>query len=263
MVVWMYRAQVPASLSVRLGWSRQLHVVRSAAIERVDKLLCNYGYCSRREAKGFLKAGRVSLRDKEGSLRAPDQKVAVSEVLVDGEPIPHPDGLLILLHKPAGVVCSMDEGEGRRVFDLLPAQWLRRLPPVSAVGRLDKDTTGAILLTDSGDLVHKWCSPKHKVSKVYEVEVDADIPERLQAVFAAGELVLDGKPCLPAALQLTGPRAASLTLTEGRYHQVKRMFSAHGLTVTRLHRARFGDFHVEGLAAGDWRVLDLPDEFRR
>ena len=131
--------------------------------------------------------------------------------------------------------------------------------PVTSVGRLDKDTTGVLLITDQGTLVQRWTSPRHKVEKVYEATVDADLKPELVALFAAGTLQLEDedKPCLPAKLEILGPREARLTLVEGKYHQVKRMFASQGCVVTRLHRSRFGNYALDGLEPGQWRVLDL------
>ena len=190
----------------------------------------------------------------------PGARLAAEGVRIDGAPLEAPHGLLLRLHKPAGLVCSHDPAEGPSVYDLLPARWRRRHPPVVSVGRLDKDTTGVLLLTDVGALVQSWTSPRAGVAKLYEVEVDHDLDPALAAVFASGTLLLPGeaKPCLPARLEITGARAARLELEEGRYHQVKRMFAARGWQVTRLHRARFGSFTAEDLAPGEWEQMPLP-----
>ena len=226
---------------------------------RLDALLSRYGYCSRSEARAWLKDGRVTLGGR--ALSSPSEKASPAAVLVDGEPVEFPYGLLVLLHKPADHVCSHDPGEGPSIYDLLPPRWLERNPVATTIGRLDKDATGVLLVTDDGDLVHRWTSPKHKMSKLYEVTVDADLPPGLPALFASGTLMLDDedKPCLPSRVEILGPREARLELTEGRYHQVKRMFSSQGCTVTRLHRSRFGEITLDGLAPGEWRALRMPD----
>jgi 16S rRNA pseudouridine516 synthase len=228
--------------------------------QRLDALLSRFGYCSRSEARAWLKAGRVT---KAGApLRSPSDKAAPSAVLVDGAPLEYPHGLLALLHKPAGLVCSHDSAEGPSIYDLLPARWLRRNPPVTTVGRLDKDTTGVLLITDDGALVHRWTSPRHHVPKLYEVTVSADFPPGLPELFAAGTLVLDGEsePCRPARLEVLSAREATLELIEGRYHQVKRMFASQGCLVVRLHRARFGAFTVDDLRPGEWKIIPFPTE---
>ncbi|HVS51590.1 MAG TPA: pseudouridine synthase [Opitutaceae bacterium] len=231
-------------------------------MRRIDQLLANLGYCSRREARAWLAKDRVVVRGEPAENSA--QKVLPAEVRVDGEPLDHPDGLLLLLHKPLGLVCSHDGREGPSVYALLPERWRRRNPPVTSVGRLDKDTSGLLLLTDQSPLVHQLTSPKHKVPKVYRATVDRDLPEELVARFADGTLRLEGeeKPCAPAELKLLTPRAAELTLTEGRYHQVRRMFAACGATVVALERTHFGTLALDGLAPGEWRELPL-DFFAR
>jgi len=228
-------------------------------VRRLDQLLANLGYCSRREARAWLETGRVTVGGAPAT--GPGQKVLPADVRIDGEPPDHPDGLLLLLHKPTGLVCSHDEREGPSVYSLLPPRWRRRNPAVTSIGRLDKDTTGLLLLTDQSPLVHRLTSPKHKVPKVYQARVDRDLPHGLAALFASGSLVLPGEKdtCAPATLVLRSPREAELTLTEGRYHQVRRMFASQGCEVVQLHRARFGALELGDLAAGQWR--ELPPDF--
>lgn len=230
-------------------------------MRRLDQLLANLGYCSRREARGWIDAGRVTVRGAAAD--DPGAKVAEAEVRVDGEPLDHPDGLLLLLHKPLGLVCSHDEREGPNVYSLLPARWRARNPVVTSVGRLDKETSGLLLLTDQSALVHRLTSPKHKVPKVYRATVDRDLSPELIPLFASGTLKLDGEkePCAPAELRLRGPREAELTLTEGRYHQVRRMLAAAGATVLALHRECFGGLTLDGVAAGTWRELSLDQSW--
>lgn len=226
-------------------------------MRRLDQLLSSLGYCSRREARAWVADGRVTVAG-----RVADDfgaKASPAEVRVDGEPLDHPDGLLVLLHKPTGLVCSHDGREGPDIYSLLPGRWRQRHPVVTSIGRLDKDTSGLLLLTDLSPLVHRLTSPKHKVPKVYHATVDRDLAPDLAARFASGTLRLDGEdnPCAPAGLQLRGPRTAELTLTEGRYHQARRMFAATGATVLTLHRARFGPLELGDLPAGQWRELPL------
>jgi 16S rRNA pseudouridine516 synthase len=228
-------------------------------MRRLDQLLANLGYCSRRESRDFLRAHEV--RDAGGTrLTQSALKVDPTGVRVDGEPIDHPDGLLLLLHKPLGLVCSHDRSEGPSVYDLLPPRWQQRNPGITSIGRLDKDTSGLLLLTDQTALVHRLTSPRHHVEKRYRATVDRDLPLGLGEVFAAGTLRLDGEdaPCLPARYEALGPREAFLTLTEGRYHQVRRMFAAAaGATVLTLRRDRFGVLELGSLPAGQWRILSL------
>jgi 16S rRNA pseudouridine516 synthase len=213
----------------------------SSSPERVDRLLSRLGYCARGEAKRWVGAGRVTL-DGEPVRRA-DAKVLASSpsLMIDGEA---PEFIY-------GITASF--------YDLLPERWRSRNPGVETVGRLDKDTTGLLLLTDDGALLHRLTSPKKKVAKVYEVIVDADLPLDAPALFASGTLTLTGesKPCRPATLALdtNDKRRGSLTLVEGKYHQVKRMCNAVGCEVIALHRSSFGRMTLDGLAEGEVRVL--------
>lgn len=224
---------------------------------RLDQLLSNLGYCSRREARGWIDGGHVEIAGELAD--DPGEKVAPALVRVDGEPLDHPDGLLLLMHKPVGLVCSHDGREGPSVYGVLPPRWQRRNPPVTTIGRLDKDTSGLLLLTDQSALVHRLTSPKHKVPKIYRATLDADLPPSLGELFASGTLVLRGEtePCAPAELRVLGPREAELTLIEGRYHQVRRMFASQGCEVLTLQRVRFGHLELGELAPGTWRELPL------
>ncbi len=226
-------------------------------MRRLDQLLANLGYCSRREARGWVANGAVTVHGEPADDFA--QKVAPGEVRVDGEPLDHPDGLLLLLNKPLGLVCSHEAREGPNVYSLLPERWRRRNPIVTSVGRLDKDTSGLLLLTDQSPLVHRLTSPKHKVPKVYRATVDRDLDPELIGRFASGTLVLEGEdaPCAPAELKIVSPREAELTLIEGKYHQVRRMFAATGSIVLTLHREKFGALALGDLAPGQWRELPL------
>lgn len=225
---------------------------------RIDQLLSRFGHCSRREAAAWVRAGRVRV----AGVAAGDasERVDPARTEVDGAPVEAPGGLLVMLHKPLGVVCSHDAREGPSIYDLVPPIWLRRNPPVTSVGRLDKDSSGLLLLTDVGEWVHRWTSPKQHVEKTYEVTVQGRLEEALVGVFASGSLVLPGEegPCRPARLESLSPHEARVHLTEGRFHQVRRMFVAVGLEVVRLHRPRFGPYLLGDLEAGAWRRLEAP-----
>ncbi len=226
-------------------------------MRRLDQLLANLGYCSRSIARDWVRAGRVTVAGKVA--KDFGLKAAPATVLIDGEPLDHPDGLLLLVHKPLGLVCSHDEREGPNVYSLLPPRWRARNPQVTSIGRLDKDTSGLILLTDQSELVHRLTSPKHKVPKIYRATLATDLPAGLAELFAAGTLVLTGEKeaCAPAILRVLGPREAELTLTEGKYHQVRRMFGSQGCEVLTLERTRFGHLDLGDLSAGQWRELPL------
>ena len=233
--------------------------LRGMSARRLDQLLASLGYCSRREVRAWLKAKRVEIAGKVAD--DPGVKPSPAAVRVDGEPLDHPDGLLLLVNKPLGLTCSHDPREAPLIYELLPARWRERNPQVTSIGRLDKETSGLILLTDQTELVHRLTSPKHKVPKVYRATTDRDLEPALIEHFAAGTLVLDGEkePCAPATLRILGPREAELTLTEGKYHQVRRMFAAYGATVLTLHRASFGTLPLGDLAPGKFRELTTEE----
>jgi 16S rRNA pseudouridine516 synthase len=223
---------------------------------RLDKLLSSLGYCSRKEVASLIKDGVIT-----HTLNLPlksDTKVAHDEIFFEGEPLDPPAGMVILMHKPLGYICSHDDGEGRLVYDLLPERWRRRDPKISTIGRLDKETSGLLLLTDDGALLHRLTSPKHKVSKVYEATLDRPLKGDEGEIFAAGTLMLNGEKtaCLPAKLTVIGPTHATLEIIEGRYHQVRRMFAAVGNHVTALHRSSFGDLELKDLKIGEYRLIN-------
>ncbi|MBR5895123.1 MAG: rRNA pseudouridine synthase [Akkermansia sp.] len=224
---------------------------------RLDAILSRYGYCSRREAAQWIKRGRVTVNGVVA--KSPSAKAELNEVLVNGEPIEFPDGLYVALNKPLGCTCSHRE-EGELVYDLLPQRWLNRGDGVSSVGRLDKETSGLLLLTDDGAFVHALTSPKRHVPKVYEFECSAPVPQSAVALFASGELLLNGEktPCLPAELEITGECTGRLTLHEGRYHQVRRMLAAAGAPVEVLTRIAIGPLTLAelNLAPGEWAAID-------
>lgn len=226
-------------------------------MRRIDQLLANLGYCSRRDARHWVSEGRITVAGQPARNAA--AKVDPTAMQVDGEPLDHPDGMLLLLHKPVGLVCSHDEREGPSIYDLLPPRWRARNPIITSVGRLDKDTSGLLLLTDQSQLVHRLTSPKHKVPKVYRATVDRDLDPQLIDLFAAGTLQLEGEkaPLAPARLVIREPRIAELTLVEGKYHQVRRMFASQGWHVDTLHRERFGDLTLDDLAPSTWHELPL------
>ena len=221
------------------------------------KLLANLGYGSRKDVTRLIRNGWLTRRD--GSTVGVDDEVAHSDLLLDDEPLDPPQGTLILLHKPVGYTCSTKD-PGRVVYDLLPERFRYRNPVLSTVGRLDRDTSGLLLLTDDGQLLHRIISPKAELPKVYEVELAEDLKGGEATLFAAGTLVLENEntPLAPAVMETVDARHARLTLIEGRYHQVRRMFAATGNRVLSLHRSRTGMLTLDGLAPGEWRIV--PNE---
>ena len=205
----------------------------------------------------WLKRGRVTRNGEV--VKSVNEKAEPQEVLVDGAPVEFPDGIYVALNKPLGCTCSHKE-EGELVYDLLPAQWLRRNPVVNTVGRLDKETSGLLLLTDDGAFEHAQTSPKRHVSKVYAFTTASPVPQAAVAQFASGEFMLQGErtPCLPAELVITGECTGRLTLHEGHYHQVRRMLAAVGAPVESLERIEIGPLKLAelNLAPGEWVEID-------
>ena len=226
-------------------------------MRRLDQWLANLGYCSRREARVWIEAERIAVHGKIAD--DPGTKALAGAVQVDGAPLDHPEGLLLILHKPLGLVCSHDQHEGPNVYRLFPERWLKRNPQITSIGRLDKETSGLLLLTDQSALVHRLTSPKSKVPKVYRATVDHPLTETLIPLFASGTLLLTGEkdPCEPAELRIIESNTADLVLTEGRYHQVRRMFASQGYETVTLHRSHFGKLDLGELKPGDWRELPI------
>ena len=225
---------------------------------KLVRALANLGHGSRKEVALMFRAGRVT--DAAGEVLYADDQPAWEDVRVDGEPLDPPPGMLLMLHKPVGHTCSTKD-RGRLVYDLLPPRFARRAPALSTVGRLDRDTSGLLLMTDDGQLLHRIISPKSKLPKVYEAQLAQPLRGDEAAVFASGTLMLESEttPLLPAELEVLSPTQARLTLHEGRYHQVRRMFAAVGNHVQALHRSAVGGLVLGDLPEGHWRLLDDPE----
>ena len=222
---------------------------------KLVKHLANLGYGSRKQVALMFREGRIT--DAAGEVMYADDPLDHDSVRVDGEPLDPPPGMLLMLHKPVGYTCSTKD-PGRIVYDLLPPRYRLRSPLLSSVGRLDRDTSGLLLFTDDGALLHRISSPKSKLSKVYEATLASDLRGDELELFASGTLMLESEqtPLLPAELEVIDARHARLTLHEGRYHQVRRMFAAVGNHVAALHRSRVGGLDLGDLPAGEWRRLD-------
>lgn len=227
---------------------------------RVDKLLSSMGYGSRSEMARLAKAGGITLDGadvSDVSQRIPVTPDLPVRMQIDGQALDPLLGLVILLNKPLGMTCSHKEA-GPLVYDLLPARWRRRDPAISTIGRLDKETSGLLLMTDDGDLLHRVISPKRHVTKTYRATLSRPLTGTEGPLFASGTLMLEGedKPLAPAELQMISETEALLSVTEGRYHQVRRMFAATGNHVAALHRERLGGLSLpDDLSPGQWRLL--------
>jgi 16S rRNA pseudouridine516 synthase len=231
---------------------------------RLDRLLSNMGYGARRAVQAMVEDGLVMLdgaviEDADCHVKlTPDLP---QRMIVDGEPLDPPPGMTLMLHKPLGVTCSRKEA-GPLVMGLFPPRFQAREPALSTIGRLDKDTSGLLLLTDDGMLLHRIISPKSNIAKRYRVTLKWPMHGGETDAFAAGTLMLEGedKPLLPAQLEVLSDTTAYVTITEGRYHQVRRMFAAVRNRVVGLHRDRIGSLELpEDLEPGQYRLLGETD----
>ncbi|HZO95887.1 MAG TPA: pseudouridine synthase [Gaiellaceae bacterium] len=222
---------------------------------RLNAWLARAGVASRRKADDLIKAGRVTVNGEPGRLNT--FVSAHDRVELDGRPLAQQRLAYVLLHKPAGVVTTARDPQGRRTVVDLVGHPSRVVP----VGRLDADTTGALLLTNDGELAHRLAHPSREVDKVYVAEVEGDPPPEALARLERGVELEDGRTA-PARARRLGPGRVELTVHEGRKHQVKRMLDAVGHPVRRLHRSAYAGLTLEGLERGAWRELE-PSEVER
>jgi len=225
---------------------------------RLVRLIANLGYGSRKDVAWMFREGRVT--DPEGEVLYADDKVDHAQIRIDGEPLDPPAGIILMMNKPLNVTCSRKD-RGRVVYDLLPPRYSQRDPALSTVGRLDRDTSGLLLITDDGALLHRIISPRANVSKVYEATLAQDLRGDEQALFASGTLMLESEttPLLPAKLDVLAPRHVRLSISEGRYHQVRRMFATTGNHVETLQRVSIGQLQLTNVQPGEWRQLDVEE----
>ena len=226
---------------------------------KLVKLLANLGYGSRKDVQRLIRYGAVT--DTTGRALGENEVPPHTEIRVRGEALDPPAPLTLIVNKPAGYTCSMED-PGETIYELLPPRFAARNPGLNPIGRLDKDTTGLLLLTDDGKLLHRVIHPKSHCRKVYHATLDRPLSGNEAALFASGTLLLNGesKPLLPAPLEVLGEKEALVTLHEGRYHQVRRMFAATGNHVVSLRRLSIGGLSLPtDLAEGEWREL-APEE---
>jgi 23S rRNA pseudouridine2605 synthase len=219
---------------------------------RLNAYLARTGVASRRGADELIKAGRVRVNGRPGELNTFVD--AGDAVEVDGRPVERQALAYVLLHKPPNTVTTACDPHGRdTVVDLVPSE-----PRVVPVGRLDADTTGALLLTNDGPLAHRLAHPRYHVDKVYEADVEGDPPEDALRRLREGVDLDDGRTA-PAQARRLGRGRLELTIHEGRKHQVKRMCAAVGHPVLRLHRSRYAGLDLRSLEPGEWRPLTAPE----
>jgi len=216
---------------------------------RLNAYLARAGIASRRRADELIKAGRVTVNGEPGQLNtfvAARDRVAFDGRAVELQPLAY-----VLLHKPAGTVTTARDPQGRPTVVGLVDHPARVVP----VGRLDADTTGALLLTNDGELAHRLAHPRYEVDKLYEAEVEGEPSDEALERLRAG-IELDDGPTAPARVRRLGPTTLELAIHEGRKHQVKRMLAAVGHPVKRLHRSVYAGLSLEGLEPGAWRELE-------
>jgi 16S rRNA pseudouridine516 synthase len=233
---------------------------------RLDRLMSNLGYGSRKEIDALAHAGRVALNGapiKNASQTIVLGDVASGALTFDNEALDPPSPLTVMLHKPRGYTCSHDE-KGLLVYDLLPQRWKLRKPALSCAGRLDKESTGQVILTDDGMLLHRIIHPKSHAAKHYAVTLEHPLRGDEGELFASGTFLMQGdtKPLKPARWTPEGENAGHMVLQEGRFHQIRRMFETLGNHVLALHRYRTGDLELKDVAEGEHRIL-APAEIAR
>lgn len=221
---------------------------------KLAKYIANLGYGTRREAEAYVANGQITRRD--GSVLSEGDVFQHDDILIDGEPLDPAPGSIIMMNKPVGYVCST-KGREDLIYDLLPRRFLLRSPVMAPIGRLDLASSGLLLLTDDGKVNHRITSPRTHLAKVYEVHLAEDLAENAPEVLARGTMLLESDvvPLKPVKLEVLSPRHVRVTLTEGRYHQVRRMFAALGNHVTALHRTAIGNLELGNLPEGEWREL--------
>lgn len=222
---------------------------------KLVKLLANLGYGSRKEVEKIIKNGGVT--DLEQRVLTAKDFPKWDQIRVFGEELDPIFPMVLVINKPEGYTCSREDPDDT-IYDLLPSRFAKRNPGLNSIGRLDKDTTGLLLMTDDGKFLHQVIHPKSSCLKVYHVELDRPLSGEEGEVFGSGEFLLESetKPLLPAGFELLSEKEALLTLHEGRYHQVRRMFAAVGNHVNALKRISIGGFHLpEDLEEGEWRYM--------
>jgi 23S rRNA pseudouridine2605 synthase len=219
---------------------------------RLNAFLARAGVSSRRKADELIKAGRVLVNGEPGQLNT--FVAARDRVEVDGRVVGLQPLTYVLLHKPAGVVTTASDPQGRPTVVELVGHEVRVVP----VGRLDADTTGALLLTNDGDLAHRLSHPRYEVEKVYEAEVEGEPSDEALLRLAEGVELEDGLTA-PARVRRLGPSLVELSIHEGRNRQVRRMLDALGYPVRRLRRSRYAGLTLDGLEPGEWRELQAPE----
>ncbi len=230
-------------------------------MDRIDKILVSQGIGSRREVQKRIKSGEVTvngeiIRKPEFKANAENDKIAVL-----GKVLNYSEHIYIMMNKPAGVVSASNDNHDKTVIDILPDEYKRK--GLFPAGRLDKDTEGLLIITDDGDFAHRMLSPKKHVDKRYIARLDGEITEKIIQKFEQGIVFADGTKCLPAKLEIYNDdkKTGLVTICEGKFHQVKKMFISCGLNVVHLQRISIGDLYLDGnLPIGGCKLLTNLDK---
>ncbi len=225
---------------------------------RLDKILADMGIASRSELKQMIRRGRVTVDAR--AVTAPETKADPEqcEIRLDGQLLRYRRLRYFMMDKPAGLVTATEDGRQKTVLDIVTPE-MRRMG-LFPVGRLDKDTSGLLLLTNDGDFAHRVISPKSGVKKIYRASVEGEPDEKDAEAFREGLTLADGTRCLPAELEPLGGGECLVTVMEGKYHQVKRMLASRGKPVRELRRIAVGQLELDAsLGAGGFRELDEND----
>ena len=227
------------------------------AMERIDKIIASQGLYSRSDVKYMVNKKRITIDGKVVTSASQKADVDKNEIMLDGKPFVVKKQIYLMLNKPKGYVSATEDKKQQTVLELVPPALKGR--DLFPAGRLDKDTTGLMIITDDGVLAHNILSPKKHVQKIYRVELDIPVTEEMQKGFAEGVELNDGV-CKDAKLTILGEKTAEVTLREGRYHQIKRMFGCFGAKVVELHRIAMGELYLpDDLPEGQCRELTEED----
>jgi 16S rRNA pseudouridine516 synthase len=221
---------------------------------RLDKFLANQGFGSRKDAKKFIKDKRIKINGVFAKKPEDNINPLVDEISIDDDVIEYKENYYFMLNKPKGYICATEDNFQNTVLELIPEYNYLKLFPG---GRLDKDTTGLLLITTDGDFAHKLISPKRHVDKVYIATLDKDVDMKIKNEFESG-IILDDELTLPAKIEQLESNVCKVTLHQGKYHQVKRMFEYFGYKVIELHREKFAFLTLGDLQEGEYR--ELTDE---
>lgn len=229
-------------------------------MERIDKIIASQGVYSRSEVKKLIQQKKIKVNGEIITSSNIKIDTANAKILIDNEDLTIKEHIYLMLNKPEGYVSATKDGKDKTVLDLVPDEYKSR--GVFPAGRLDKNTTGLMIITDDGQMAHNILAPKKHISKKYEVTIDIPVTEEMRNGFKDGVDLIDGK-CKSSDMVITGQYTAEVILTEGRYHQIKRMFGCYGAKVTKLHRTQMGKLELpKDLAPGKTREL-TPEELEK